>query len=114
MSLLGQSDGLSSPSLEQRLKTISELRAGMLVDGDTWYVISRSWYRTWEDMCSGHVAKGATVTPIASIGPVNNSDITDSSGKLVQGVSEGDAVELVPETAWVLFEEWYGIISRFM
>lgn len=90
---------------EQKLRAINDLKARKLEPGETWYVISRKWYRQWDDMCSGRVSKGAA--PITSIGPVDNIPITTMAGELVPGLIEGVNMELVPEQAWRLFEEWY-------
>ncbi|KDQ06861.1 hypothetical protein BOTBODRAFT_60381 [Botryobasidium botryosum FD-172 SS1] len=95
-------DQVLSP--KARLDLISSLKRQELREGDQWFLIARKWYRHWEAVCSGHLDKEDS----QEIGPIDNSSIVDSDGRLVTTAAEGVTVEIVPTEAWDLLVEWYG------
>lgn len=99
----------TGPSLASKLETITNLRKSPMRADETWYVVSRKWYRRWEKACSGEEDKEGRVEE-SDLGPVNNVDILNTDGSLVQ-CTEGVDVEFIPEEAWKLLEQWYVIRS---
>jgi ubiquitin carboxyl-terminal hydrolase 4/11 len=74
--------------------------------GETWYVVSRRWWKRWEKACLGTVDKEGAVEE-KDLGPVNNSHLVDMRGNLIPGQAiEGIDVQFVPEEAWKLLVEW--------
>lgn len=92
----------------QKLAAIEELRNSPMSRGDTWYVVSRQWYRRWQKACSGEVDKEGAVEE-KDLGPVDNSQLADAQGNIIAPTLEHVDVEFVPESAWTLFVSWYGI-----
>ncbi|KAG8910438.1 CSN-associated deubiquitinating enzyme Ubp12, partial [Tulasnella sp. 408] len=105
----------SSTSLtpKERLQKIQSLKNKPLALGDTWYLISRQWYRGWESACGGAPMKGAPEDE-SQVKAVDNSSLAGSKpGKLKTAtIAEGVDYELLPEEAWKLLVEWYGTPSH--
>jgi ubiquitin carboxyl-terminal hydrolase 4/11 len=106
-SLQQQGTTSTNPSLQQQFEQIDNLRKSALTPGDTWYIVSQTWYKKWEDACAGRVSKDSAVSQ-RTIPPVDNRDIVDPDGELQLDppVAEGNSVEFVPEEAWSLFIKW--------
>ncbi|GAA5849097.1 hypothetical protein JCM8547_006443 [Rhodosporidiobolus lusitaniae] len=102
--------GYNGPAPDVQLEFIRELKGRQLDEGDTWFLVSRRWYRRWMTAVSG-VAESkdddASLT-VEEVGPVDNGDIVDEKGELRRPVQEGVDVEVVPEPAWRYLVEWYG------
>lgn len=101
--------GFSVSLPHQQLTSVQALKMKPLVEGDIWFLISKSWYTRWENACTGRVSKSSsTPTPI---GPIDNSDIVSTSpfsGKLYDlilepPVVEGETAEFVPKLAHDFF-----------
>ena len=91
---------------EKHEKIVAMGKRDMVV-GETWYVVSRRWWKRWEKACLGTVDKEGAVDE-KDIGPVDNKHLVDLKGNLAtQQVVEGVDVEFIPEEAWTLLQEWY-------
>ncbi|KAG6372616.1 hypothetical protein JVT61DRAFT_7362 [Boletus reticuloceps] len=63
--------------------------------GDTWYIVSRRWYRRWENVRHGVADKA---------GPVDNMPLVDRTGNLILNLTID--VEFVPSDVWKVFITW--------
>ncbi|SCV70333.1 BQ2448_1727 [Microbotryum intermedium] len=84
-----------------------------MAQGDSWYLVSRTWYRRWQTACSGvrddkNDDDDVDELSIENLGPVNNADILDQSGALKRPVEEGRDVVLLSPQAWDFLVKWYG------
>ncbi|THH05050.1 hypothetical protein EW145_g5076 [Phellinidium pouzarii] len=101
----------------ERYQLINTLKKQPMVSSETWYLISRSWYRKWEKACTGEVDKEGAVLE-SQLGPVDNSHFFNEDGNFDfrKGMIEGVDVEFLPVAAWIRFILWYGhtphIIAR--
>ena len=86
-------------------KVVALAKRDMVV-GETWYVVSRRWYKRWEKACTGIADKEGSVEE-KDIGPVDNSHLVDSKGNLTNNLTEDVDIQFVPEEAWELLVEWY-------
>lgn len=94
---------------DMQLDLVQEEVKRPLEEGDTWYLVSRAWYRRWQTACSG-VAQSkdddVALSP-EQVGPINNSDLVDADGtSLRKGVVLDVDCVAVPEVVWKLLEEW--------
>ncbi|KAF8318779.1 UCH-domain-containing protein [Clavulina sp. PMI_390] len=100
----------------QQLKSINALKNLPLKPGDRWFVVAKSWYSRWEDACAGRVSKGQQSIDPASLGPIDNTDITQLNPwpgreyilRQDPPAVEGENAEFVPALAHGYLEEWYG------
>jgi ubiquitin carboxyl-terminal hydrolase 4/11/15 len=74
--------------------------------GESWYLISRDWWKRWSKACTGAVDKEGPVSE-QDLCPVDNSSIVDASGNIRADINEGVDVEYVPEEVWLSFVFWY-------
>ncbi|GAA5999783.1 putative ubiquitin-specific protease UBP12 [Rhodotorula paludigena] len=100
---------------DMQLDLVQEEVKRPLEEGDTWYLVSRAWYRRWQTACSG-VAQSkdddVALSP-EQVGPINNSDLVDTDGtSLRKGVVLDVDCVAVPEVVWKVLEEWYGSDGR--
>jgi len=97
----------ATPTPKDKLEKIKELKSRPLVAGDTWYIISRKWYRDWESACGGAPSKGAP-SDESEVGPINNEQLAGTTeGSLMTGqLIEGMNIELLPKEAWDLLVSW--------
>jgi ubiquitin carboxyl-terminal hydrolase 4/11/15 len=93
-----------TPPSAAHLATIDQLKKSPLKENDIWYLVSKIWYNRWENACRGVLSKEG---PSTHAGPVDNSDIVSSNGKLNPGVMDGVTVELVPNAVWQKLVEWW-------
>lgn len=106
----GPSPGLTSEttmSPKQRLDKIEGLKSRPLKLGETWYIVSRPWYRKWASACGGAPVKGAPESE-SQVGSVDNSAIAGSGSNKLNGepLEEGISIELLPQEAWDLLVSW--------
>ena len=73
--------------------------------GETWYLVSRHWYKRWRKACLGEVDKEGPLED-KDLGPVDNSSLVDKNGNLISTCIEGVDVEFVHQSIWSLFESW--------
>ncbi|KII87454.1 hypothetical protein PLICRDRAFT_699818 [Plicaturopsis crispa FD-325 SS-3] len=103
----GEPSGLGTMTPPQKHAHIQQLKSAPMKVGETWYIVSRAWYRRWAKACTGEVDKEGAVDE-SSIGPVDNSALVDAGGQFISTALEGVDVEFVPREAWDAFMHWYG------
>ncbi|CAO1637111.1 unnamed protein product [Parajaminaea phylloscopi] len=109
-----------TPSAGEQASQIQNLKTQHLEVGQTWYLLSRKWYRQWSSACAGQPpAKdgGEQSESLESwdlvVGPVDCSDLLDtskaaSSSELALDLQDGRDYEMLPRAAWDLLTTWYG------
>lgn len=95
-------------TIEQKVARIKYLRDKPMVPGDTWYIISRQWFRPWEIACGILSDKSLDSLQEKDIGPPDNSSLFDSQGNLTSSLVEHIDVQFLPEEAWSELVAWYG------
>lgn len=95
-------------TIEHKVARIKQLRDRPMVAGDTWYIISRQWFRRWEIACGILSDKALEPLQEKDIGPPDNSFLFDSQGNLTSSLVEHIDVEFLPQEAWSEFVAWYG------
>ncbi|RDB15775.1 Ubiquitin carboxyl-terminal hydrolase 4 [Hypsizygus marmoreus] len=91
----------------EKLALVERGRSRKMEAGETWYLISRDWWKRWKKACTGEIDKEGLVSE-QDLGPVDNSRLLDSYGNLQSSLVEGVDLEYVPEEVWKLFFDWYG------
>jgi hypothetical protein len=93
---------------EQKHALITELNKQPMAEGETWYLIARSWYRRWASAATGAMDKDVKEGPVdeMDIGPVDNAPLLEENGELKADLVESVDVEYVPKEAWDLFVQW--------
>lgn len=92
-------------ALEEKLTIVEKGKGQSMVVGETWYLISRDWWKRWRKACTGEVDKEGPLSE-QDLGPVDNSRLLDAHSKLQLDLAEGVDVEYVPEDVWKLFVDW--------
>ncbi|SNX86256.1 related to UBP12 - ubiquitin C-terminal hydrolase [Melanopsichium pennsylvanicum] len=100
------------PSGQQQLDRIRPMKNRPLHAGDTWYLVSRKWYRRWDTACSEYRDSDPAEKADIPIGPIDNSDLLDenstpSFARLRPGINEHIDYEMLPEEGWKLIIGWY-------
>jgi ubiquitin carboxyl-terminal hydrolase 4/11/15 len=90
----------------EKLAFVNRGKVRKMEKGESWYLISRDWWKRWSKACTGQVDKEGPVAE-QDLGPVDNSCIVDASGSIRADISEGVDVEYVPEEVWLSFVAWY-------
>ena len=88
-------EDLPSPTL-LRFHAVETMRGLPLVEGTTWALLSKSWYRRFEKAATGQVDKEGCVKE-EDLGPVDNSSLLENDGRLKENILEGIDFECVPE-----------------
>lgn len=103
----GPSSSSASPlTPREKYEKITSLAKRDMVVGETWYVVSRRWYRRWEKACTGTVDKEGGIEE-KDVGPVDNGHLVDLKGNLTtHALSEGVDVHFLPPEAWDLLAAW--------
>jgi ubiquitin carboxyl-terminal hydrolase 4/11/15 len=96
------------PTPADQIAQINLLRGRALVKGDTWFLISRIWFRRWQTACSGiaESKEDDIELGVETLGPIDNSDIADEAGKLKRSMILDVNVIAVPEDAYLLLRGW--------
>jgi ubiquitin carboxyl-terminal hydrolase 4/11/15 len=89
---------IPSPTL-LRFHLVETMRGMPLVEGTTWALLSKSWYRRFEKAATGQVDKEGGVKE-GDLDPVDNSSLLEIDGSLKENVLEGIDFECVPEVVW--------------
>lgn len=89
----------------QKFELIERLRKEPMQIGQTWYIVSRRWFKRWQKACSGQVDKEGQIKE-EDLGPVDNGNIVNTHGRLAQTCTEGVDVDFVPQEAWDAFVQW--------
>jgi ubiquitin carboxyl-terminal hydrolase 4/11 len=90
---------------ENKFSLVQRLRSKQMQVGDTWYLVSRQWYKRWQKACTGEIDKEGAIDE-KDVGPVNNSSLVDKDGKLVSSAIEGVDVEYVSQEVWSHLTAW--------
>lgn len=101
------------PTGQQQLDRIRPMKNRPLHAGDTWYLVSRKWYRRWDAACSERRDSDPAEKTDIPIGPIDNADLLDedstpSFARLRPGINEHIDYEMLPEEGWKLLAGWYG------
>ena len=98
----------------QKRDQVTSLDCTPMRDGDTWYLISRTWYEKWQAACNPALRTHRREAD-ERLGPVDNSDIVGANGELIPGLSEGNGVYCASQRTMELFTQWYTLfcISSF-
>ncbi|KAF8316815.1 cysteine proteinase [Clavulina sp. PMI_390] len=104
---------LPSSSKSLPLSSIRSLKDQPRLEGDIWFAISKRWWDRWESACIGRASKTPSTGPL---GPVDNSDISEEDPQPgvkyalldMPPMMEDEHIEMVPQEAHELLEEWYG------
>lgn len=99
-------------SLEEKYQIVQKGKDRKMEVGETWFLVSRVWYKRWRKVCTGQIDKEGPVTE-NELGPLDNSDLLDSFGNLRPSLAEGVDVEFVPQEVWDLFVQWW-VICHFI
>uniref|UniRef100_A0A8H8CI78 ubiquitinyl hydrolase 1 n=1 Tax=Psilocybe cubensis TaxID=181762 RepID=A0A8H8CI78_PSICU len=105
------SDAVELSLPEDKVSLVNNGKSRMMEVGQTWYLISRTWYKRWLKACTGEIDKEGPLTE-RDLGPVDNTSILDDYNNLLPSLIEGVDVEYVPEDVWNLFLAWYGPASQ--
>lgn len=89
----------------QKYAQVMDLAKAEMQLGQTWYIVSRTWFRRWEKACTGVEDKEGVVDE-KDVGPVDNTPLVNVAGELIGQTIEHVDVEFVPEEAWKLLAEW--------
>lgn len=96
-------DVLSSTFL--RFQAVDITRGMPLIEGSTWALVSKSWWRRFEKAATGEIDKEGGVNE-DRLGPVDNSPLLDTDGNLNENIVEGVDFDCIPEVAW----DWLTIL----
>lgn len=81
------------------------MRSKDVTEGESYFLISRKWYRQWQAHCTG-VAEEKDDDPDAQLGPIDNRELADERGNLRKGLQDGVHLEIMPATAWNMLKSW--------
>ncbi|KAJ1024788.1 hypothetical protein NDA16_002828 [Ustilago loliicola] len=101
------------PTGQHQLDTIRPMKNRPLHAGDTWCLVSRSWYRRWDAACAQRRDSDPSEKTDIPIGPIDNSDLLDQDStpafaQLRSQINEHVDYEMLPEEGWNLLVGWYG------
>ena len=94
-----------------RFQIVESMRGMPLIEGTTWALVSKPWYRRFEKAATGQVDKEGGVKE-DHLGPVDNSTLLEVDGRLKEGLVEGIDVEYVPEIVWGWLTKLYVLPLR--
>lgn len=94
---------------QNQLMMVEDVKNSPLEAGDSWYLVSRAWYRRWQTACSGVAASKDVddeLTP-EMVGPIDNSSLVAEDGvSLRKPLTVGVDVEVLPVPAWRYLCDW--------
>jgi ubiquitin carboxyl-terminal hydrolase 4/11/15 len=94
-----------------RFHAVETMRDMPLVEGATWALLSKSWYRRFEKAATGQVDKEGGVKE-EDLGPVDNSPLLETDGSLKENVLEGIDFECAPEVVWDWLTNLYVLLHH--
>ncbi|GAA5827452.1 hypothetical protein JCM11251_003818 [Rhodosporidiobolus azoricus] len=115
-------EGYNGPAGDNQLSVILELKNQPLEEGDTWFLISRQWFRRWQTACSGGRATNKEDMEFEGlkpeeVGPVDNGSLLEEGPDGVERLRKNPPVRadedvvMVPAPAFRYLEEWHGLTS---
>ncbi|KAI9511390.1 hypothetical protein F5148DRAFT_1171203 [Russula earlei] len=90
-----------------RFQAVKIMRDMPLIEGSTWALVSRAWWRRFEKAATGQIDKEGQVDE-DGLGPVDNSSLFDVDGSLNENLVEGVDFDCVPEAVWDWLTVLYG------
>ncbi|CAK8690310.1 unnamed protein product [Clavelina lepadiformis] len=101
--------------LTREKRKISKLAEKSLIKGDLWFLVDSRWYQQWERYTTNHLClldsqdKSESLHP----GPIDNSSLFDAkaSHEIREHLVEDADYKLLPEQAWKILKESYGVIE---
>ena len=96
-----------------RFHAVETMRGMPLVEGATWVLLSKPWYRRFEKAATGQVDKEGGVKE-EDLGPVDNSPLLETDESLKENILEGIDFECVPEVVWGWLTDLYVLPHRFV
>ena len=96
-----------------RFHTVETMRNMPLVEGATWALLSKSWYRRFEKAATGQVDKEGGVKE-EDLGPIDNSTLLETDGSLKENILESIDFECVPEVVWGWLTDLYVLPHRLV
>ncbi|KAH9933298.1 uncharacterized protein B0H18DRAFT_982923 [Fomitopsis serialis] len=98
---------MPAPPREMKLSLVESFIQYPMHVGDTWYVVSSSWYRRWRKAVSNELDKEGPVDE-KDVGPIDNTDIVVAGSDNINQALGPDDYVLVPQSVWVWLTQWYG------
>lgn len=97
--------GLCPPGNVQS-EIVGENQRAQLEAGESWYLVSRAWYRKWEVATSGQANKEESLISIEEVGPIDTFTLLDPAGNLRPSLIDGvDVIALSPQS-WGMLKDW--------
>lgn len=101
------------PARSEQLARTSELLNQPLQVGQSWYIVSRSWYQRWAAACNSQDSTDSGEAERTQVGPIDSSELaaegqSSAAPALKPRLQDGHDYELLPEEAWTLLVSWYG------
>jgi len=114
------------PSIDEQVAKVQALIAETPQDGSKGFVVSGKWLRRVLAHSSEPPSGIEKEALEGEIGPINNADIAmvaedsgilkDEAGELFTflrpGLTVGDDMQILPEAAWLMVVQWYGIAKE--
>ena len=104
-SISNPSGSMATLSPEEKLRSVESLMQSPMRVGETWYVVSSTWFRRWRKAVSKEVDKDGEVDE-QDLGPVDNGDIVVAGGDAINQQLGPDDYVFVPEQVWTWFTTW--------
>lgn len=96
---------LAAVILAEKLAFVEKAKKKRLEIGETWFLVSKDWWKRWRKACTGEEDKEGIITE-QELGPVDNRPLVDPEGNLRIGLVDGEDVEFVPPDVWRGFVSW--------
>jgi len=102
--------------LAEQLKTQKEIIVKLgdqsLINGETWYLVGKVWYSRWKRYVDNKDCSSDFINKNLNPGPVDNTDLLEiEKSTLKRGLIDREDYELLPQKAWDLLVDYYGIID---
>lgn len=104
-----QMDTAPNTTLAEKLALVEDGKKKQMVIGETWFLVSRVWWKRWRKACTGEEDKEGPVSE-QELGPVDNTPLIDTEGNLKQSLFEGEDVEFVPHDVWRCLVIWFVLL----
>merc|ERR1712137_1385260 len=95
-----------NPERQKAVMELYEAQQPEFEAGDLWYLISMDWLRRWRQYVKWGKEPSSTTVPAP--GPIDNSDLVDENGRVVQNVVEHSHFGIISKDEWNNLFQWYG------
>jgi ubiquitin carboxyl-terminal hydrolase 4/11 len=92
-------------SVSQKILTEESFIKAPMEPGQTWYLVSMKWYNRWRKAMTGTIDKEGPVDE-QDLGPVDNSDLLEANGELIEPILEDVDAKYVPSNLWGMLVAW--------